>query len=111
MSGSRNVQSDKCQFGEIAAGGNVECRIGEELVGELSSRGCVGRGSVGRGNVQLGNCPRIMAKHIETYMHCHRAPKNTRTDTEFTIVEHGRKKLKKGYLYILQKKLTNDCTS
>ena len=83
-----------------------KCQIGEELVGELSSRGCVGRG-----NVQLGNCPRIMAKYMETYMHCNRAPKNTPTDTEFTIVEHGRKKLKKGYLYILQKKLTNDCTS
>ena len=44
MSGSGNVQSDKCQFGEIAAGGNVKsgkswsgnCPVGDVSVGEVS---------------------------------------------------------------------------
>ena len=49
MSGSANVQSDKCQFGEIAAGRNVKsgkswsgnCPVGDVSVGEMSSWGTV----------------------------------------------------------------------
>ena len=54
MSGRGKVQSDKCPVGEIAAAQNIwsrKCQVGEVLVGELSSRGCVSQGSVGRGTV------------------------------------------------------------